>query len=382
MRKKIIRLLSCPNTQSGSFHVFAHELLRNDKTLYKIQDSDIRDEDDIIHGVLVNEQANTAYPISEGIGILLSDLDTDIEHHTSLLKSMKEDCPTSFQKIINHSIERINQRETSTDGQWNREEMSYYDSPVKTNAFLEKWFYDIRHRPVWNLFLPRYNNLVRYITATCSDKFILEIGCGSARSVSWIFRPKKYNYNYVGIEISWRKLLLAKKVLPEGDFFQASALNLPFKQHMFHSVLSFGVFHHLPRPIEAISHCIEQLSPNGFLALQEPINTPKLFRDGSITKNFIEKVFNQYEHSEHDNEIDLSKTITLLKEQNFNIVNIKYSHSIIYPILNLIYKNISNQKIQKQAIKIAMFIDQVMINTICRLSSRFGPRGVTLVVQR
>ena len=58
--------------------------------------------------------------------------------------------------------------------------------------------------------------------------------------------PLKYNYNYIGTDISFNRLRIAKSILPKSNFISCSALNLPFKSNIFDVVIGFGVFHHLP----------------------------------------------------------------------------------------------------------------------------------------
>lgn len=85
--------------------------------------------------------------------------------------------------------------------------------------------------------------------------------------------PIDYNYGYVGIDISWQRLIRACSIVSEGSFIQASALNLPFDSQCFNVVVAFGALHHVPSPDLAVEECMRVLSPNGRFAFQEPIAT-------------------------------------------------------------------------------------------------------------
>ena len=143
MRKRIVELLICPNTHQGSIRVFAHELRRHEDILYNIDDPLMEKDDDIVSGVLINEKSNMAYPISDSIALMLSDTDTDILHHVESLKSIREYSPGVYKDAIDQTVSRLAERTSNKDGEWNREEMFYYDREVKGEKLREKCLYQI-----------------------------------------------------------------------------------------------------------------------------------------------------------------------------------------------------------------------------------------------
>ncbi len=381
MKKATLGLLACPNGSPGPLRLHACEVRRDDTTLLGLSEEQLRKDDEIVRGVVANLSAGTAYPIVDCVGLMLSDLDTEADRHIGMLDAMREECFEPFRGAIDTTRARLKSRTTTADGEWNREEMAYYDRDVATPELRAQVLEDIRNNPLWNIFLPRQRHLVRHIADRCRGEFVLEVGCGNARTASWIFNPDRYGHRYVGFDISWDRLLLAKAALPAGDFFQASALNPPFRSGVFRALIAFGVFHHLPRPDAGLRACLDTLAPGGYVGLHEPINTPKLFRDGSRAKKATAKLLQSYEHSEHDNEIDLRDTLEMLKQKGANVLDVAYSHSVVRPILNRACNKLSNPGMRKRAYQLTISVDKLMIHTACKVSARLGPRAASVLAQ-
>ncbi len=76
-----------------------------------------------------------------------------------------------------------------------------------------------------------------------NDK-VLDIGCGNGR-LSDILIDK--NIQYTGIDFSKELINIAKKERKNnGNFIQANALSLPFKDNSFDVIFSIAVLHHIP----------------------------------------------------------------------------------------------------------------------------------------
>ena len=71
MRRKILNLLECPNYGSNSFELFSTEIFRKNKLLKNIESNLLKDDDDIINGLLINMKNEIVYPIKNGILMLL-----------------------------------------------------------------------------------------------------------------------------------------------------------------------------------------------------------------------------------------------------------------------------------------------------------------------
>ncbi len=379
MKKNTLDLVTCPNLHKGSFTVYAKEVFRRGKLLHNLDQNELHNDDDIQTGVLINELSGSAYPIIHSIAVLLADDDVDGGFLKTEFVPFFNDYPVKFQKIIKKYLERIEKKKKSAEGIWNLEEMSYYDKGVDTAEQREKMLNEIKSRPMWRLFIPRKNQITRFLEPDCQNNYLLEIGCGNARTISWILPPAQFNYNYIGIDISFKRLLVAKRNIPEGDFIQASALNLPFKNNSFHSIVSFGMLHHLPRPLECIQHLDTKIKSSGFLAFHEPIIKPKIISQTSILQRFL----TTYEHSQHDSEIDSKEALVLLKALGYKIINLKYYNSVFKTVIEILLRFFPEKIVRNKFVtKIIIMIDVIFLKTICRLSKRFGPHAIIGVFKK
>ena len=135
---------------------------------------------------------------------------------------------------------------------------------------------------------------------------VLEVGCGNARTLSKLLSPTNYGYEYFGIDVSFNRLLVAKEVIPEGEFIQCSALNLPFKECKFSVALALGALHHLESPLAGLKEICRVTTSDCQILIHEPIEKSKKFLDFSWSRH-LKTNLESYEHSEHDNEIDLEE---------------------------------------------------------------------------
>lgn len=373
-------MLACPNCSSSGFTFFASELIRNQQQFFNVEDKSISDEDDIKYGIAVCQSCKTAFPIEEFVGVFLSDSDADKGVHRLMLESRMNRLPAFFQECIKETIHRIyNSRETA-DGQWNRDEMRYYDAEVDTQDKRNRMLENMKSKPVWRIFIPRQQWIINSITPNIKNKHVLEIGGGVCRTVYKLLNPDKFQFHYTGTDISFKRLMVAKAAMPSSDFIQASALNLPFRNGAFDGVLSFGMLHHLPRPEEALEHVNSKLASGGFIGFHEPIIRPE-FSQG-LTR-ISRRIFRQYEHSEHDGKINLTNCMQILKSHQHEIISYREQISIVRALTeSLAGKFFKKQLNTRSAIKLLEAIDRLFINTICRISRKFGPNAVLVVTKR
>lgn len=380
MHKRIISLLQCPNNFKPGFSVFASELVRNGVLLKNLSDSEILPEDDIKQGVVLSQGSNTAYPISNFIGVFLNDLDADKGHHKNLFEPLIDKCPDVFNEGIKTTLARIYGSAETHDGNWNREEMKYYDAEVDTEDLRSIMLKSINGQPVWRIFIPRRKNIIEKIAAECVGKNVLEIGCGNSRTVAREFNPEKFNYNYIGTDISFKRLLVAKSAIPAADFLQASAINLPFKDNSFKALISFGMLHHLPRPVDALKEADKKIELNGLFGFHEPVYTSRKFlKDNAV----IQKMFTTYEHSEHDNKIDLEASLKELKLLNHTVINKVPYNSVFRVVLESLLSKFYKKSFNSLTFVSAMLsVDNVILKTICKLSNALGPQGIIIVSRK
>lgn len=100
-----------------------------------------------------------------------------------------------------------------------------------------------------------------------SRKRILDIGCGSGFSASlWLDSPHWTGAAmYVGADISTAVDVAHQRLghLPNVQFIQGDALQLPFADGAFETVFSEGVLHHTPSTKAGIASGARVLSPGG-----------------------------------------------------------------------------------------------------------------------
>lgn len=386
MRKSVISVLSCPNQpgstqgESVEWQIYATTLQTENGVLKNVPDIDMADTDEIVDGVLLNMTSRIAYPIHRSICILLSDSDADRNHHHKVFDDLSGSCPADIQQIIRETLERIDKINKTSDSVWNNEEMTYYDEAVDSAEKRAAMVQDIQNKPIWHIFIPRKKHMLDHFTAELNGERLLEIGCGNTRTISQILPPKQHHYNYIGTDISFYRLVVAKENMPDGDFFQASAFNLPFKNRSMKGVISFGVLHHLPNPAASVEECSKKLKQGGFFSFHEPIVKKKVI-SGNLS--FLEKYMSDYDHSEHDNEIESENILGQLKQLDYELVAVKYHNSIVRSAMELVLRKISISLFKTKFVVLSIFlIDRMAVNTLCRISSYFGPHGMTLVARK
>src|SRR5438876_1130136 len=69
----------------------------------------------------------------------------------------------------------------------------------------------------------------------------LDLACGNGRTMGLLNVHK-----LVGLDFSFKELLIAKKRFPDADLIQASATHMPFKEGVFDQVLCAGLLLHMP----------------------------------------------------------------------------------------------------------------------------------------
>ena len=177
--------------------------------------------------------------------------------------------------------------------------MRYYDEAVDSQEERQERRRAIQAKYLRRTYYTRKKVIGSEFQKGIKKKLLLEIGCGTSRTIACLLPPREYDYRYIGLDISFYCLVVAKTLIPEGEFIQASALDFPFQGGIADMGLALGALHHLPRPIESLRCLDTVLEDRSCLGLDEPIQTPKL-DEGTIP--FLQRLFTTYEHSVHDGE--------------------------------------------------------------------------------
>ncbi|HNR47949.1 MAG TPA: class I SAM-dependent methyltransferase [Bacteroidia bacterium] len=377
MYKRILDKLICPNTGTSDLMLYSIELTRQNNSVKDLFDDKILLDDDIKSGVIFTSDNKYVYVIHEYIPILLNDTDQDLTHLNSIAQQLIKQLPNELANALQNTLNRITAQHKSADGEWNREEMKYYDAAVDTEKQRLDMLKSIKTDNLWRLFIPRKQNMIKFLEKNCKGKWIFEIGCGNARTVSRIFNPVEFGYNYIGTDISFKRLMVAKMAIPGSDFIQASALNIPIKNNFFDAAISFGMLHHLPRPTDAFAEVDKKLKPEAIFTLHEPVYTTRQFSEKQT--EMVRKLFRTYEHSDHDNKINLKETKEELNKLNYQILTIAPYNSlfrVVYEaVMNRIYKPWHKNKGIMQTV---LVLDNVLLNTVVKLSNKLGPQAIVI----
>lgn len=383
MKVSLLKILSDPNNGGRDFSCFGCEVDRNGDALNGLPSSGLNGSDDIKTGIVINNISGYVYPVTNYVLSMFSDNDLEPHLYVSLLQEISKMIPDGMIRNVRDNIKRVQSTELTDTSQWNTEEMGYYDEKVSTDEKRNNFLKNIRSTPMWNIYLERKIHLIDYLnTVAIENEHVLEIGCGNARTVSWIFPPKNNHCNYVGTDISSKRLILARQVVPEGDFVQCSAFNLPFTNASFQVVISFGVLHHLPDPLVGMTSSLSVVKEGGICLIHEPIEKPVVIFDGNRFKRF-EKLFEGgYEHSEHDKEINIQSFLAFFKKQNVSVKHIHYSTSALRTILGFFISKLNFLNKSRGAWKLLLWLDSLFIKLLCRKPNVLGPGTVLVVAQK
>ncbi|MBD2388195.1 class I SAM-dependent methyltransferase [Cylindrospermum sp. FACHB-282] len=118
----------------------------------------------------------------------------------------------------------------------------------------------------------RAKELTRHIMAAIfptNESTILEIGCGSGGSASYINECQEYiGTDLSEIAVSQANIAYSKK--PNFKFIAMDALKLQFEQDRFDVVIAREVIEHLPNPIDCIKEVFRVLKSGGIFVVTSP----------------------------------------------------------------------------------------------------------------
>jgi len=116
---------------------------------------------------------------------------------------------------------------------------------------------------------------------------IADIGCGTLGFTHKMYAESKVKGLFL-CDLSIEMLKIGKEKLESGEkdistmtFLRSDAFNMPFKNNIVQTVLSFGVFHIFQNPSRLIEEVVRILKPNGQLFLSS------LCTDRKISKKYL-----------------------------------------------------------------------------------------------
>ena len=115
----------------------------------------------------------------------------------------------------------------------------------------------------WRTFARRFAEMV----PSRNLSRLLDIGCGTGQSRQ-IYEDR--TTGYIGIDLSYGALRLARRKFSAADWSQADACRLPFADSSFDAVAFSSVLHHIPDFLPALSEARRVLAPGGSVFAFDP----------------------------------------------------------------------------------------------------------------
>ncbi len=247
----------------------------------------------------------------------------------------------------------------------------------KDTKYLEFDFYEKKYQNLWHTISNGYirygdqwYNAVRDVlgpmrTAVNPGAKILEIAGGDFSTFPSVYPPQKFEYFFVGTEISYWGLLCGKKMIPHGQFIQVDSDQLQFAPASFDAIFIKGGLHHQTQQQEALPRIISYLKQGGLLGFIETV------RDGRKPTGFsrwAKAIIEPKKMTSPMNEsIDKHKTLSYLHTAGI-MLSLKERMSIVRYILA---KALARKKTKSLVVsKVIVWVDDI-INSIPFIKSRW-----------
>ena len=107
-----------------------------------------------------------------------------------------------------------------------------------------------------------------YSTLDFSAKKILDVGCGNGQKLYDFYQRNAEKV--CGVEFSQEKIDVAKRYMPEGDFFKGRLSESGFEKGSFDIVIADNVLEHIPDPDRFVRELFSYISNTGKLVLHIP----------------------------------------------------------------------------------------------------------------
>lgn len=113
---------------------------------------------------------------------------------------------------------------------------------------------------------------------------VLDIGCGDRRYETLLTGR---DVSYIGLELPSNNRQAFVRDTARAECW-GSALNLPFKNDAFETIVCFQVLEHLPDPQQAVKEMSEAIQPNGIVVC----TAPQMYHEHAVPHDYFR--FTQY----------------------------------------------------------------------------------------
>ncbi len=156
------------------------------------------------------------------------------------------------------------------------------------------------------------------------DNFnVLDLGCGNGASTANI-----KGQLVVGLDLSEKQLIKAKKRFPKREFVVGDARNLPFKNNSFDLIIAINMLHHVNDPENVLKDCFRVLKKGGKLLTVDPnLYNPIGFMGRGLFRllrlKSIFPTFPQFALGEEENQYTKKQYYALFQKSPFKTYKIK-----------------------------------------------------------
>lgn len=155
-----------------------------------------------------------------------------------------------------------------------------YDSQaIQYDKLISNYFYN---KIMWGNLPQDYSNFCKKGIEKSDDGIIADIGCGTLGFTNEIYAENIKQELFLCdlslemLRIGMKKLESKTKDLSRITFLRSDALNMPFKDNIVQTILSFGVFHIFDNPAKLIKEAVRILKPDGKLFISSLCTDRKL----------------------------------------------------------------------------------------------------------
>lgn len=188
----------------------------------------------------------------------------------------------------------------------------------------------MNHRELFDSLAPQWDEKIKKEDLEKIEKILSEIeirngnildcGCGTGVLHPFILRERKGEGLIVGMDISHKMLLKAKKKNPQGKWVEGDSESMPFLSSLFNTVIILNAFPHFVNKRATLKESFRILKPGGKLYIahthsREEVNSFHRSHGGVIERDLIP---------------DNREIVLMLRETNFR--NIRINETDIFII--------------------------------------------------